>query len=139
MMSYTLKKADGSDAPDYYQVSQNGLVTFRTDGSSFVDDDLIIVIEIAGGKEVITQETAAFNVATRCGPGSTMVTIDEPMQTVRYAANQIQNQLVAQGIFTSSNLLCPVETQVLEQGATHFSLNVEDDHFFVSLRSAYSS
>lgn len=71
MMSFTLKSADGSPAPAYYQTSMDGLVTLRTDGGSFIDDDLMIEIQIAGGKELIIQETAPFNVKTVCGPGST--------------------------------------------------------------------
>lgn len=61
------------------------------------------------------------------------------MQTVRYAANQIQNQLVADSFFTSSNLLCPIETQVLEMGGQHFYLTSEDAYFYIYLRDEYSS
>lgn len=104
-------------------------------------DGLIIVINAVGGDPTIpvVYETEPFIIKSECAPGSTLVTINDPIGEPVYPVNENQPQIEIEGTFSSSNPLCGVESIELAMGDEYFDLIVTDNSFKILLRTEYNS
>ena len=128
--------ADSSDVPEIITIDQDGKLNIEASTNKQPYDLVIVVSTKRGDSTMIdTKRVEGVKIKIECGPDSTTITVP-PLKVLLQDENS-GDPMSYGNEFSSSNVLCPLQTVELTKGTEYYDFTPDVSKFELSLKSDF--